>query len=138
MEREINIVNIEKEYQDILKIDDYDLKIILEKISKECGFHRETLLGFSEKLYEYDYPPKINNFDNILVNYILKDNKYIAKINLDILTISTNMWDYYIPNEIPKNCIRITLSSNKKVIVDNDKRTKLILPAGQDYRCFIY
>ena len=132
MSVEINVISVETDYVDIIKLTDYERLITLIKIAKVCKIPTESMLAFYDMLYEYKPPPNISSVKEILLNYILQDSHYVPYIILDIHSKAKQPWEYYVPKDPPKNTIRLTLLYRKKVMVDNGITIlPLIMPKGQ-------
>ena len=130
-ETTINVISVQQSLQDLSDVRDIDRYELLLEIAKETKFDKETVLAFDCMYDDYHRAPNVNSFADILLNYVLKDKKYIPTVKLDLAAKANDPWKYYIPKDVPQGTMRAVLPEHRKIIIEGTKPITLIAPQGQ-------
>jgi hypothetical protein len=132
MTENINVISIQQSLQDLSDIRDVDRYYLLEQMAKDTKFDKETMLAFDAMYYNYTPTPNVNSFKDILINHVLLDNRYTPTVQLDISAKGNELWQYYVPKQVPTGTTRTVLPRSKKILFQSgSKMTNLIAPQGQ-------
>lgn len=130
---EINVLSVERSQESFDAMNSYELMNILPKIAKSCKINVETMNSFYDMYYEYTSPPDINYMIENIIDYILKDKKFIPRIFIDLQASGKNPWNFYMTKTAPQGSIRTFLTSYKKVYLEvQGNKVNLMIPRGQE------
>ena len=136
MAEKINVLTVQREISDFSLVNEIDRQNDLFNFAKLAGIDRMDVLPFVRLFELYKPAPDVMAMPEILLNYMLANNKsgsFVPDIDLNINNSGNKPWEYFIPKDIPKDDIRINTPSRTLVKLGD---TYLYIPIGQlmDYK----